>query len=100
MSRVPVVWSIAPTIMNSVALNMECANVMARPAIVASREPTPITAVIKPSWETVPYARMSFKSRCFSAIHPPSSMVNRPVEMTTRCQVLTAAMSGARRATR
>ena len=86
--------------MNSVALNMECAKVIASPAIVASREPTPITAVMKPSWETVPYARISLRSRCFSAIQPPSSMVNRPVVMTTRCQVFTAAISGARRATR
>ena len=49
MSRVPVEWSIAPTIMNSVALNIECPNVIARPAIVASRDPMPITVVIKPS---------------------------------------------------
>ena len=54
MSRVPVAWSIAPTIMNSAALNSECANVMANPAMVASREPTPMTVVIKPSWLTVP----------------------------------------------
>ena len=100
MSRVPVVWSIAPTIMNSVALNSECANVMANPAMVASREPTPMTVVIKPSWLTVPYAKISFRSRCFSAIQPPSSMVNPPVDSTTRCQVFTADRSGAKRATR
>ena len=54
MSRVPVVWSMAPTIMNSAALNIECANVIARPAIAASREPTPMTVMMKPSWLTVP----------------------------------------------
>ena len=79
---------------------MECPNVIARPAIVASRDPMPITVVIKPSWDTVPYAKISFKSRCFSASQPPRIMVNTPVESTTRCHVLTTAKSGARRATR
>ena len=54
ISRVPDVWSIAPTIMNSAALNSECAKTSASPASVASREPMPITAVMNPSCETVP----------------------------------------------
>ena len=54
ISRVPVEWSIAPTTINSVALNSECATVSARPASMASREPMATTEVIKPSWETVP----------------------------------------------
>ena len=40
--------------MNRAALNSEWAKVMARPAMVASRDPTPMTVMMKPSWLTVP----------------------------------------------
>ena len=54
ISLVPEQWSIAPTTIKSAALNSECAKVSARPACMASREPTAMMEVIKPSWETVP----------------------------------------------
>ena len=54
MSRVPVEWSMAPATINSAALNSEWAKVMAKPAMAASREPTPMTVMMKPSWLTVP----------------------------------------------
>ena len=44
----------APTTMKSAALKSEWAKVSARPACMASREPTATIEVIKPSWETVP----------------------------------------------
>ena len=53
-SRVPVSWSITPTIMNSGALNREWASSMASPAMAASRLPRPLASSRKPSWETVP----------------------------------------------
>ena len=53
-SRVPRVWSMAPTIMNRAALNSEWLKVSARPAINASREPMEITDMMKPSCDTVP----------------------------------------------
>ena len=53
-SRVPVEWSMAPTIMNSAALNRVWLKVSASPACIASREPIAVTDMMKPSWETVP----------------------------------------------
>ena len=49
MSRVPVVRSMAPTIMNNVALNRACDTVRASPARSAPGEPIPTTAMMKPS---------------------------------------------------
>ena len=61
-SRVPDWWSMIPTTRNRVALNSPWASSIARPARAASGVPRPTTMVRKPSWLTVPYARMSLMS--------------------------------------
>ena len=53
-SRVPVVWSMAPTIMNRVALNIAWPRVRARAASIAARVPMDVTVMMKPSCDTVP----------------------------------------------
>ena len=82
MSRVPVEWSMTPTTMNSVALNSACAKSMARPASIRSRPPPPTITVMKPSWLTVPNARISLRSYSRTARQPASSMVATPSVMT------------------
>ena len=49
MSRVPVAWSITPTTMNSVALNIAWAHNRASPASIMSPPPVPTITVIIPS---------------------------------------------------
>ena len=73
MSRVPVAWSMMPTTMNSAALNMACAHSMASPASIRSLPPAPTITVIRPSWLTVPNARISFRSYSRMARQPASS---------------------------
>ena len=100
MSRVPVEWSITPTTMNSVALNRACAHSMASPASIRSRPPPPTITVMKPSWLTVPKARMSLRSYSRTARHPASSMVTKPRVMTVGRQPGESAKPGASRAMR
>ena len=52
-SRVPVVWSTTPTIMNSPDLNIAWAMVWIRAAAMPASVPVPIAATIRPSWLTV-----------------------------------------------
>ena len=99
-SRVPVVWSIAPTIMNSVALNIAWPSVSASAASIAARVPIDVTVMMKPSCDTVPYASTSFRSFCRSAIQPAITMVTRPSGMIARCHVVVVPNVGDRRATR
>ena len=54
MSRVPAWWSITPTARNRVALNRPWAMTMPMPAIAVSAVPKDTTAVMNPSWLTVP----------------------------------------------
>ncbi len=54
MSRVPVEWSMTPTVRNSVALNSAWASSIARPACAAAWVPRPTSSMMKPSWLTVP----------------------------------------------
>ena len=53
-SRVPVAWSMTPTLRNKVALNSACASSIARPAWPAALVPNPTSSVMNPSWLTVP----------------------------------------------
>ena len=53
MSRAPASWSITPTSMNRPDLNRAWATVCSAAAASASCVPTPIAAVIHPSWLTV-----------------------------------------------
>ena len=78
MSRVPVAWSMMPTTMNSAALNIACAHSMVSPASIRSPPPVPTSRVIRPSWLTVPNARISFRSYSRTARQPASSIVSRP----------------------
>lgn len=82
MSRVPVAWSITPTTMNSEALNIACAQSMVRPASIRSPPPLPTMIVIRPSWLTVPNARISLRSYSRTARHPASSIVASPSTTT------------------
>ena len=100
MSRVPVAWSMMPTTMNSAALNMACAHSIARPASMRSPPPAPTMRVIRPSWLTVPNARMSFRSYSRTARQPASSMVSRPSVTTIGRHGGASAKPGVRRATR
>ena len=52
-SRVPARWSTTPTIMNSPDLNRAWAITCRVAAAIAASVPTPMTAVMSPSWETV-----------------------------------------------
>jgi hypothetical protein len=99
-SRVPDWWSMMPTTRNRVALNSPWARSIASPASAASGVPRPTTMVRKPSWLTVPYARMSLMSVCRSARYPPTSMVARPRPSTTGCQKAVSENPGASLATR
>ena len=54
MSRVPAWWSMMPTVRNRVALNRPWAITMASPAMAVSAVPKETTAVMNPSWLTVP----------------------------------------------
>ncbi len=82
MSRVPVVWSMTPTTMNSAALNIACAQSIASPASIRSLPPAPTIRVINPSWLTVPNARISLRSCSRTARQPASSIVSRPSVIT------------------
>jgi hypothetical protein len=55
---------------------------------------------MKPSWLTVPNARMRLRSYWRSARHPPTSMVMRPTVSTSGRQVGARANAGASRAMR
>ena len=89
-----------PTTKNSGALNVAWASSMAMPPSSASGLPAPMSSVIRPSWETVPYASSSFRSRCRSAIAPPYSRVAPPRIIRIGCQTVSAAKAGASRANR
>ena len=73
-----VAWSMMPTTMNSAALNIACAHSMVSPASISSPPPVPTSRVIRPSWLTVPNARISFRSYSRTARQPANSIVSRP----------------------
>ena len=100
MSRVPVAWSMTPTTMNSAALNIACAHSMASPASIMSPPPVPTITVIRPSWLTVPNARISFRSYSRTARQPASSIVSRPRVTTIGRHGGASANPGVIRATR
>ena len=100
MSRVPVAWSMTPTTMNSAALNMACAHSMASPASIRSLPPAPTITVIRPSWLTVPNARISFRSYSRTARQPASSTVTTPRVTTIGRHGGESAKPGVSRATR
>ena len=89
-----------PTTMNSAALNMACAHSMASPASIMSGPPAPTMTVIRPSWLTVPKARISFKSYSRTARQPAISMVSRPSPITIGRHSGLSAKPGVNRATR
>ena len=100
MSRVPVVWSMMPTTMNSAALNMACAHSSASPASIMSLPPAPTITMMKPSWLTVPNARISFRSYSRTARQPASSTVTTPSVITIGRHGGESAKPGVSRATR
>ena len=100
MSRVPAWWSMMPTLRNRVALNRPCAMTMPMPAIAVSAVPNATTAVMKPSWLTVPYARISLRSNWRSATQPPKIIVPRPRVSVTGNHHWVSTKPGASRATR
>ena len=100
MSRVPVAWSMTPTTMNSVALNIAWAHNSASPASITSPPPVPTSTVIIPSWLTVPYARTSFRSYSRSARHPAMISVSEPRTTTVGRHGGASANPGVSRATR
>ena len=100
MSRVPVAWSTMPTTMNSAALNMACAHSIANPASIRSLPPAPTIRVIRPSWLTVPNARISLRSYSRTARQPASSIVSRPSVTTIGRHGGASAKPGVKRATR
>ena len=100
MSRVPLVWSMMPTTMNRAALNIACAHSMVSPASIRSPPPAPTIRVIRPSWLTVPNARMSLRSYSRTARQPASSMVARPRTTIIGRQGAASANPGVIRATR
>ena len=99
-SRVPVEWSMMPTTMNNDALNNACATSIAMPAMATFASPMPTSTAMKPSWDTVPNARMSLRSSSRSERHPPSTIVTRPSPTTAICQLIVTEKAGARRAMR
>ncbi len=100
MSRVPVAWSTMPTTMNRAALNIACAHSMVSPASIRSPPPEPTSTVMRPSWLTVPNARMSLRSYSRTARQPASSMVSRPSPTMIGRQGGASAKPGVSRATR
>ena len=62
--------------------------------------PAPNSTIRKPSWLTVPYARISLRSCWRSARHPPSSIVARPTLTTSGVHGAASAKAGDNRATR
>ena len=66
-SRVPVAWSMTPTVRKSADLNSAWAMVIVRPAAASSWLPAPTSTMRKPSWLTVPKASSSLRSVCRSA---------------------------------
>ena len=100
MSRVPVAWSMTPTTMNSEALNIAWAHSRASPASIMSLPPVPTITVIRPSWLTVPNARISFRSYSRTARQPASSMVSTPSTTTVGRHGGESANPGDIRATR
>ena len=100
MSRVPVERSTMPTTRNRAALNSAWEMIMATPAIIAERVPSPHMAIRKPSWLTVPYASSSLMSYCRRARQAPMIIVIAPRVSTTGRQPGRSAKTGASRATR
>ncbi|SHV08205.1 Uncharacterised protein [Mycobacteroides abscessus subsp. abscessus] len=83
ISRVPTVWSMIPTTMNSAALNKACAHSMTSPASRISGSPVPVSTTRNPSWLTVPKARISLRSYSRSARQPARIIVAIPKTRTT-----------------
>ncbi len=100
MSRVPVAWSMTPTTMNSAALNIAWAHSIASPASIMSGPPVPTMMVIRPSWLTVPKARINLRSYSRTARQPAISMVSRPSPTTIGRQNAVSAKPGVSRAIR
>lgn len=100
MSRVPVVWSMIPTTMNSAALNIAWATTIVMPASAASRVPRPTRTIMKPSWLTVPNASTSLRSKARIARHPARTIVSRPSVMIVNRQGAESAKPGDSLATR
>ncbi|SII70536.1 Uncharacterised protein [Mycobacteroides abscessus subsp. abscessus] len=66
--------------MNSPDLNSACAMTWRAAAAIAASVPTPMTAVMSPSWETVEYAMSFFTSCWLRANQPPMKAVMRPAD--------------------
>jgi hypothetical protein len=73
---------------------------MARPASIISLPPEPTITVMRPSWLTVPNARISLRSYSRSARQPASSMVSRPSVITVGRHTGASANPGVIRAIR
>ncbi|MNW69033.1 hypothetical protein D3C74_479500 [compost metagenome] len=73
---------------------------MASAAKAASGVPKPNIAMMNPSCETVPKARISLRSYCLSARKPPISMVAMPMPTVIGAHRLVSAKPGASRAMR
>ena len=89
-----------PTTMNNAALNIAWAHSMVSPANMRSPPPAPTSSVIRPSWLTVPKARISLRSYSRTARQPASSMVASPSVTMTGRHTGASANPGVSRATR
>ena len=89
-----------PTTMNAAALKAPWASSITLPATSAVGVPQPKTAIINPSWLTVPSARSSLRSVRRIARSPPPIIVTTPTVTTVGRQNVTSSKAGASRATR
>ena len=100
MSRAPASWSITPTSMNRPDLNRAWATVCSAAAASASWVPTPIAAVIQPSWLTVEYAMSCLRSVFCSANTAAITAVPMPTDTSRAFQTGTSWKAGEKRMNR